>query len=76
MLRVLHFLMEWKNIRKNSFRLDITITSNMQYINFSGNYTIGIIMFLAIEIKKSFDNSFFQGLLRFQDICFFLMRLL
>lgn len=57
-------------MRKNSFWLDIAIISNMQYINFSANYTMGIIMLLAIEFKNSFDNSSFDRLLRFQDICF------
>lgn len=57
-------------MRKNSFWLDITIISNMQYISFLANYTVGIIMLLAIEIQKSFDNSSVHRLLRFQDICF------
>lgn len=71
-LRVLHFLMEWKNMRKNSFWLDITIFSNMQYINFSANYIKEIIMPLAIKIKKSFDNSSFH---RFSGHLFLLIRL-
>lgn len=42
----------------------------MQYISFLANYNVGIIMLLAIEIQKSFDNSSVHRLLRFQDICF------